>query len=111
MGKGRCQLWRWPSISHDTQTIALTIRHNGYESIYIMHFPNGEPIKVSNDGTRFKQTLSWSPDDLSILFNGGDLSQGRTYSRIFVVNVASGNVKEITPFSNSFYSFATSWRE
>ena len=103
-------LWRWPILTSDDQRIALTIRQNGYEDIYVMEFPNGELTKVTDSGTRFKQPLSWSPDDLSILFNGGDLSQGRTYGRVFVLNVASGGTKEITPFSDSAYSYATSWR-
>jgi len=104
------ELWRWPILSSDGQRMALTIRQNGFESIYVMDFPSGVPAKVAGDGTRFKQPLSWSSDGLSILFNGGDLSQGKTYGRIFVVDIESGSQKEITPFRDSVYSFATSWR-
>jgi len=70
-------------------------------------------IKNITKGTDYYWVVSWSPDDSYILLCGskGDVDKwGRTVNRILILNSDGSNIRDITPFENT-YILPTSWRK
>ena len=104
------ELWCCQILSRDERKIAFNSRVGVPVDIYVANLSDSVRSNLTNGICEFTEPVDWSPDDREILFNGGDLSNGHTYGRIFEISISTGNVTEITPFSGSVYSLATSWR-
>lgn len=103
--------YSWPMWSHSGVEILFNSNDKNTQDIYIVDSSGDNKTKLTNGTYQFTFPVSWSPDDAEIIFNAGNGdSLGRPFGKLFLVNVQEKNVKEITPFEGSIYSYATSWR-
>lgn len=86
------------------------VRRHGYFGLALLNLLTGNETDLTSTealGINIWRPVSFSPDDKELLFNGGvtDLR------RIFIINLETGNVREITPSPMKFIqSYAINWR-
>ena len=79
------------------------------DGVYVMDADGSNPQRVASDPPGvYLSPVCWSPDDSEILCDGSEID---VENRIFIINMETGTVTEITPFKNyDGYEFATDWR-
>lgn len=105
-----------PVWSPDGSKIAFLRRQNGHTDIWVVA-RDGTGARQVTDDADFERALVWSPDGTRILYVRGqqwDVGDNRGqsgYQDLYVVDVASGQIEQLTKQTNPWdeYRFEPAW--
>jgi TolB protein len=99
-----------PAWSPDGQWIAYQSNLKSANSqIWIME-RNGQNARQVTDMGNWSRAPSWSPDGNILAFvSDAEGSAGEDYGEIFLVSIASGEIRQFTSTGGSVYDWRISW--
>jgi dipeptidyl aminopeptidase/acylaminoacyl peptidase len=92
------------AISPDGSTVAYSSDDSGQFQLWTVPLDGGEPTQHTHDADRSVRTMAWSPDGTQLAFTAD--RDGDEQFQVHVLDVASGEVRQLSERSDRQYSLA-----
>lgn len=100
-----------PRFSVRGDRITYMSSKNWQQNIYVSSTDGSGETMINNRFYQSFNPVDWSPDDSLVLYNAGPTNYvSGTFGKILLGNVVTKVTTDITPWNDSIYSYAVSWR-